>query len=199
MLLIINFITYFRGLLLLQKEFFKWMKDLGSGPLGEMTMKDDDFPEVERATEAHLIVAVLIATVTFAAAFTLPGGLKGDKEDTNRGSPILSKSSAFQAFVVSDALAFVLSTCCVFMHSMLPFCGFYRLRYAGLVLVSVLLILLAMAAMVIAFITGTFAVLAPNSLGLSIVICVIGLFFFVLSFLIIRGLVKSSLHPDKLL
>ncbi|KAK2647153.1 hypothetical protein Ddye_022348 [Dipteronia dyeriana] len=50
--------------------------------------------QIEKAKESHLIVAALIATVTFTAAFTLPGGViqDGDKE----GTAILSKKAAFE-------------------------------------------------------------------------------------------------------
>ncbi|KAL4614493.1 hypothetical protein ACB092_07G058100 [Castanea dentata] len=47
-----------------------------------------------------MIVATLITTVVFAAAFTVPGG---SNQDT--GTPILLKSIWFRVFVISDAVA----------------------------------------------------------------------------------------------
>ncbi|KAB2626650.1 ankyrin repeat-containing protein [Pyrus ussuriensis x Pyrus communis] len=77
----------------------------------------------KRAQEAHwddsskfdtnLVVAMLIATVTFAAAFTLPGGFKSN------GMPVLYKRAFFQVFVVFDVISFFLSTFVVFNHFML--------------------------------------------------------------------------------
>ncbi|KAJ1275137.1 hypothetical protein BS78_05G113500 [Paspalum vaginatum] len=49
------------------------------------------------------LVAILIATITFAAAFTLPGGYSADTG--NEGLPIMARKFAFQAFLISDALA----------------------------------------------------------------------------------------------
>nr|XP_028948542.1 ankyrin repeat-containing protein At5g02620-like isoform X2 [Malus domestica] len=63
--------------------------------------------------DTHLVVAMLIATVTFAAAFTLPGGFKGN------GMPVLYKRAFFQVFVVFDSISFFLSIFVVFNHFML--------------------------------------------------------------------------------
>uniref|UniRef100_A0A803LRQ2 PGG domain-containing protein n=1 Tax=Chenopodium quinoa TaxID=63459 RepID=A0A803LRQ2_CHEQI len=45
------------------------------------------------------VVAALLATVTFTAAFTVPGGYKGDT-----GIPNLGKKAAFQVFMVADVV-----------------------------------------------------------------------------------------------
>ncbi|KAK4440354.1 Ankyrin repeat-containing protein ITN1 [Sesamum alatum] len=55
-----------------------------------------------------MIVATLIATVAFAAAFTLPGGNNGDT-----GMPILIKRTWFTVFAVSNAVALFCSTASV--------------------------------------------------------------------------------------
>ncbi|KAE8784399.1 ankyrin repeat-containing protein [Hordeum vulgare] len=49
------------------------------------------------------LVAILITTITFAAAFTLPGGYSS--VDGSEGLPIMSRKVAFQAFLISDTLA----------------------------------------------------------------------------------------------
>ncbi|VAI26002.1 unnamed protein product [Triticum turgidum subsp. durum] len=49
------------------------------------------------------LVAILITTITFAAAFTLPGGYSS--VDGSEGLPIMSQKVAFQAFLISDTLA----------------------------------------------------------------------------------------------
>ena len=61
---------------------------------------DDDKEEddkiissVKKASETHLIMATLTATVTFAAGFTLPGGHSGTD-----GMAILTKKASFKAF-----------------------------------------------------------------------------------------------------
>ena len=139
---------------------------------------DEDVIGMKEASESHLVVAALIATVTFAAAFTLPGGYKSDTEDDpNKGTAILSKNAAFQSFVVSDAIAMVLSLSAVFVHFILSL-KFFR-KFIFLFVFALSFTLVAMAAMIVAFVTGTYAVLAP-SLGLAIVTCIIGLTFFLL-------------------
>ncbi|GAB4854135.1 hypothetical protein Ancab_022718 [Ancistrocladus abbreviatus] len=50
-----------------------------------------------------LLVATLVATVTFAAGFTLPGGYNQD--DPNIGMATLVKKRAFQVFVISNTIA----------------------------------------------------------------------------------------------
>ncbi|KAK0607769.1 hypothetical protein LWI29_020280 [Acer saccharum] len=142
---------------------------------------------MEKTKESHLIVAALIATVTFTAAFTLPGGViqEGDKE----GTAILSKKAAFQAFVITDAIAVVLSLSAVFAHFLMSLVqskisiqqSAFLLSYAALSTV------MAMGAMVIAFVTGTFAVLT-TSLWLAILTTFIGLTFFLLMYLICKKL-----------
>ncbi|XP_020553898.1 ankyrin repeat-containing protein At5g02620-like isoform X2 [Sesamum indicum] len=57
-----------------------------------------------------MIVATLIATVAFAAAFTLPGGNNGDT-----GMPILKKRTWFTVFAVSNAVALFCSTASIIM------------------------------------------------------------------------------------
>ncbi|KAL5799400.1 hypothetical protein ACOSQ4_032284 [Xanthoceras sorbifolium] len=42
-------------------------------------IKEENFKQLEKVKSSHLIVATLIATVTFAAAFTLPGGYKSEQ------------------------------------------------------------------------------------------------------------------------
>ncbi|KAL5204496.1 hypothetical protein ABZP36_009367 [Zizania latifolia] len=49
------------------------------------------------------LVARLVATITFAAAFTLPGGYSNDAG--NEGLPVMAKKFAFQTFLIADTLA----------------------------------------------------------------------------------------------
>ena len=68
---------------------------------------DDEVKELKPPQQT--VAATLVATVTLAAGFILPGGYKGDTEDDpNKGTAILSKNAAFQAFVIANAMAMVL-------------------------------------------------------------------------------------------
>jgi len=153
------------------------LKDARSGPLQRpiVMMKKEYFYTTERGKEARVLVAALVATVTFAAAFTMPGGYKNEQ-----GTPVLIKKAAFAVFVISDAIAMVLSTSALFMHFNRAVLGkggqvekdikenFFDWTSA--------LTICAIPALVIAFITGSYAVLAP-SFWLAITICFLGVSF----------------------
>jgi hypothetical protein len=190
----------------LQKEILESLEDVGSGPIGrgpfvlkgeEEKNNDEENKEeqeaLSKARESHLVVAALIATVTFAAAFTLPGGYKSD-QGPNEGTAILAKKAAFIAFVISDAMSMVLSILAVFIHfliSLIQGLEMEKNKEIGedttriLFGVATLFTMIGVGTMIIAFITGTYAVLEP-SLGLAISTCLIGLSFFFLVFLVFR-------------
>ena len=52
---------------------------------------------VKKISSTHSLAATLIATVTFAAALTVPGGY-----DEKKGTAVLSAMPEFVAFVVTD-------------------------------------------------------------------------------------------------
>jgi hypothetical protein len=160
-------------------------------------MKEDleQYSITERGIEAHIVVAALVATVTFAAAFTMPGGYKNEQ-----GTPVLIKNAAFVVFVISDAIAMVLSTSALFMH-------FYwaLLGKRGQVEEDIkgnfsdwtsTLIILAIPAMVIAFITGSYAVLSTSS-WLAITTCFIGVAFFFFASKVFKVQLRNILKEFK--
>ncbi|KAK1583239.1 hypothetical protein Q3G72_022059 [Acer saccharum] len=53
------------------------------------------------------VMATLIATFTFTAAFTMPGGYTSDGQ--HKGMAVLIRRTAFKAFVVTDTLALTTS------------------------------------------------------------------------------------------
>ncbi|XP_062173075.1 uncharacterized protein LOC133878502 [Alnus glutinosa] len=144
---------------------------------------------LQKASEAHLVVGALITTVTFAACISMPGGFVGSEEGSSHpGSALLRKNGAFIAFIIADTISMVLSSSAVFIHLLMPF--LFNERYYDkelqtysdeelrdkLLYMAFRLILWAMIAMVLAFVTGTYVVLVP-SLGLAIPNCIIGLSF----------------------
>jgi len=205
-------LTYFTlNIFFLQKEILESLEDVGSGPIGrgpfvlkgeEEKNNDEENKEeqeaLSKAREPHLVVAALIATVTFAAAFTLPGGYKSD-QGPNEGTAILAKKAAFIAFVISDAMSMVLSILAVFIHfliSLIQGLEMEKNKEIGedttriLFGVATLFTMIGVGTMIIAFITGTYAVLEP-SLGLAISTCLIGLSFFFLVYLVFRFISKD--------
>ncbi|KAL5757530.1 hypothetical protein ACOSP7_020141 [Xanthoceras sorbifolium] len=79
---------------------------------GEKWMKD--------TANSCMLVSTLIATVLFAAAFTIPGGNVNDK-----GIPIFLHTNAFIVFAISDALGMFSS-----LTSLLMFLAILTARYA---------------------------------------------------------------------
>ena len=124
------------------------------------------------AGETNLLVATIIATVTFTAAFTVPGGYESG--GIKPGLAILSKQAAFEAFVIANALAFGFSTGSILVY-------FYsaafreRLSFPDRRVKTQFALQLteySIVALLIAFISGTYAVV-PHCLGIAeaIIIC----------------------------
>ncbi|RVW12468.1 Protein accellerated cell death 6 [Vitis vinifera] len=139
---------------------------------------------LKKVGETHLIVTALVATVTFAAGFTLPGGY-----NENDGLATLGKKEAFKAFVVADTLAMVSSVSAAFvyffmagyekeelLHKHLPW-GFF-------------LTMFGMGAMVVAFMTGMYAVL-PRFSWLPIPVCVLCCCFFLVFYHVFKQFQKA--------
>ncbi|WVZ64167.1 hypothetical protein U9M48_013730, partial [Paspalum notatum var. saurae] len=129
--------------------------------------------DIKSLTETYTgntsLVAILIATITFAAAFTLPGGYSADTG--NEGLPIMARKFAFQAFLISDTLAMCSSLavafiCIIARWEDLEFLVYYRSFTKKLMW-------FAYMATTTAFATGLYTVLAPRLLWLAIVICVV--------------------------
>ncbi|KAM2099481.1 hypothetical protein FF1_026779 [Malus domestica] len=142
----------------------------GSRDTGESLMK---------AKDTQLVVATLIATVTFAAGFTMPGGYHSES-GSDQGSLILSRNTAFKAFVITNTLAMAMSSCSVLvlLYSSMYTKRKYRTQISDTFQIVVTLTMLALIAMVIAFVAGTYAVLGGHSPGLALKACVLGCFFF---------------------
>ncbi|XBI97442.1 hypothetical protein VPH35_017813 [Triticum aestivum] len=79
-------------------------------------LKLDESKESKKMTEAAQMTgigSVLVATMAFAAAFTIPGGYIAS-EQKNGGTPTLAGSYAFDAFMYAVAVAFICSMLATF-------------------------------------------------------------------------------------
>ncbi|KAM1155815.1 hypothetical protein ACFX13_027242 [Malus domestica] len=83
----------------LREEGEKWMKDTST---------------------SCMVVAILVASVMFSAAFTAPGG-----NHTDKGTPIFLSKTTFKVFAISDALSLFSS-----LTSVLIFLSLLTPRYA---------------------------------------------------------------------
>ncbi|XP_057990367.1 protein ACCELERATED CELL DEATH 6-like [Hevea brasiliensis] len=124
-------------------------------PHNMSTINRELMSSLRKASESHQTVATLIATVTFVAGFTLPGGYSG-QDGPDEGTAILTRKSAFKTFLVTDTIA-------------QPKESFVFYSFGHIFFTVV-----ALALMVVAFMTGEYAVLPHSSSGLGAAICVIG-------------------------
>ncbi|KAL0719943.1 hypothetical protein Bca4012_069267 [Brassica carinata] len=106
--------------------------------------------------EVHLLVAVLVATVAFAAAFQIPGGYKPD------GTPTLMEKAAFKCFLVFDTVAFCFSVTTVYFLFYASRHGF-RARSSFLYM-SCLLMVVSLIAMASAFVSGMYLISSKSRL-----------------------------------
>ena len=137
----------------------------GKGMTGTNSMKKD--------SQTNLLVATLIATVTFTAAFTMPGGCQSQGVD--EGSAVLSKRAAFHAFLIANTLAFGLSITTILVHFLASATITDVVFHRRVVRRAPLFTNWSIVALLVAFISGTYTVV-PHSLGITA-----PLFFFVAS------------------
>ncbi|XP_027158327.1 ankyrin repeat-containing protein At5g02620-like [Coffea eugenioides] len=137
----------------------------------DLSDKSDKIPQ------AYVIVATVIVTVTFAAGFTVPGGFESG-DGHKKGEAVLAKKAAFIVFVVSDSLALLLSMLVVFYQFVVRHRPGLFGEPSGLFSRKAL-IGYAMMAVVIAFMSGLFAVIPFHGIKiyLYVIIAFFGYFF----------------------
>ncbi|KAI3966299.1 hypothetical protein MKW92_011223 [Papaver armeniacum] len=125
---------------------------------GEAWMKD--------TSGSCMIVTALIATVAFAAAFTVPGGNISDSNSSMNGSPVFLGRTSFTVFVVADALALFAS-----ITSVLMFLAIYTSRYAEIdfleslpqkLIIGLATLFISMAAIMVTFCASLFIVVGET-------------------------------------
>ncbi|KAF7087301.1 hypothetical protein CFC21_090500 [Triticum aestivum] len=116
--------------------------------------------QVKEGTQSLCIGSVLIATVTFGATFTMPGGLRAD-DHTNAGSPTLAGTFYFYAFIVANTIAFTLSVMATISYIISGTPAVHPRRREVLFKRATPLMLISVSSMVAAFALGTYMMLAP--------------------------------------
>ncbi|KAJ4780482.1 Ankyrin repeat protein family-like protein [Rhynchospora pubera] len=130
---------------------------------------DDVMAPIANKLERTQIIglgSVLITTVAFAAAFTVPGGYNADN-----GAPVLGKRFMFRAFILANTLAFIQAFQSLFLVILdaLSDLRDLDLEYALYKFLS------AASCMVIAFGLGSYVMLAPVSLPIAIIVLIVSL------------------------
>ena len=138
---------------------------------------------VKQVSETNMLVATLIATVTFTAAFTVPGGFN-QNGNVGEGLVVLSKIAAFRVFLIANTLAFGLSTTSVFVRFLASATIEGAIFHREVVRRPSLLINWSIGALLVAFIAGTYTVV-PHPFGIAVVVilccCFLSTMFFPLS------------------
>uniref|UniRef100_A0A0D9XCL1 PGG domain-containing protein n=1 Tax=Leersia perrieri TaxID=77586 RepID=A0A0D9XCL1_9ORYZ len=143
---------------------------------------ENESEKLTKLAQVAIIGSVLIATVTFAAAFTLPGGYRQD-DHSNGGTPTLVGSYTFYAFVIANTLAFVYSSLATFglIYSAMPFVDLSIRRAYFRSLLSVLLhaqgskspaIAAAIAGDSVSFALAVYTMIAPVDRRTALFVCV---------------------------
>nr|XP_023920741.1 ankyrin repeat-containing protein At5g02620-like [Quercus suber] len=121
-----------------------------------MKAKKEKKDDIKDLANFNLVVATIIATVTFAAAFQVPGGTGGD------GLATLREKGSFVKFLIYDSLAFGFSAVSIFANFAYPFLAkATRITYP--IMFSLVLTEFSLICLVLAFIEGTRSVLTENS------------------------------------
>ena len=131
------------------------------------------------AAQVLALFSVLITTVTFASAFTLPGGSRSAGDGTGggvAGTPVLGgprRSYAFDAFILADALAFGIS---LLATSILLYAGVPAASLQGrfrLINLAYGLMWHSGRSLLAAFGLGLFVVLLPVARSIAIAVAVL--------------------------
>ena len=123
---------------------------------------------VKRVSETNLLVATLIATVSFTAAFTVPGGYN-QSGSVGEGLAVLRRNTAFGVFLIANTLAFGLSTTSVFVHFLGSATVTGNFFLSEVVRHSISFTNWSVGALLVAFVSGTYAVV-PHSWGNTVAI-----------------------------
>nr|KYP46898.1 Ankyrin repeat-containing protein At3g12360 family [Cajanus cajan] len=148
-------------------------------PKPEMSLKD--------LLNTFLVVATLMVTVTFAAAFTVPGGVYGsdDPDPEKRGMAVLAHKPFFWVFTTFNVIA---------MYSSVIACGLMLMAMIFDRKLATRVTILAMLCLVIAFLTVPVAFMAAvrlvvaNDSALALLITIIGGLY---TFLILLALLSG--------
>ncbi|KAI8561145.1 hypothetical protein RHMOL_Rhmol04G0315000 [Rhododendron molle] len=159
--------------------------------------KDEGLERSLKLFQTFVIVAALIATITFAAAFTIPGGYDGN-EGRDQGMAILARESAFKAFVITNTIAMVCSVTSIFQCLTAMWYSLQGKTDADYHYMNmcydraIYLIIASMFCLMIAFIAATFAVLA-HAIALVVSTCIIACFACI-GFIVEMGKFNARFH-----
>lgn len=157
-------------------------------PKAEDEAVKEEVEGLRKLGKTHMIVAILIATITFAAGFTMPGGY--DDDEVNAGMAVLADKGFFQAFVVADTVAMALSFCAIYVYFMASTIEDKR-KLIKCYSIARTMVTVSAQAMVVAFLTGVYVVL-QQTYYLKVVVPITGIFTFLCFFITAERIYNRS-------
>ncbi|XP_057950235.1 protein ACCELERATED CELL DEATH 6-like [Malania oleifera] len=146
------------------------------------------FGELLKETSDNLsVVATLLTTLTFAAAFTIPGGYNNNPP--REGMAVLGKKAAFHAFILSDTVAVCSSVIVVFLLIWQQR-DFVTLKRR--ITYSIRLLIVAIGGTLVAFMSGLYAVISGEVLWLAVLVCVASSVFLLIFVILILAAAFGS-------
>ncbi|ONI13119.1 hypothetical protein PRUPE_4G203800 [Prunus persica] len=140
-----------------------------------------------------LMVTTLITTVTFAAAFTMPGGYNNDV-GPDRGQALLQSNNDFKWFIITDSIAMtcsIIASCLLFWGAVNSNKSSYVFYFTS----AAALTHIALQSTKIAFETGIKAVM-PNQQFVKTLGNLVGAASHVITFMFLSQLVKMFSLPE---
>ncbi|XP_019183715.1 PREDICTED: protein ACCELERATED CELL DEATH 6-like [Ipomoea nil] len=137
----------------------------------ECVITEKDIHFMVETNRTNIVAASLIFTVTFTAGLTVPGGYNSNHGKT-QGTPLLLHDFGFQMFVIYDSLAFIFSILSILLHLTMVAKASSIQNYKSATrcfMCCRLMIMLAVTAVVAAFIYGIESTLAPSRFLLPVV------------------------------
>ncbi|XP_048131511.1 protein ACCELERATED CELL DEATH 6-like [Rhodamnia argentea] len=164
-------------------------------PTRQSKGKELEPPELDRLKEeanTRMVVATLVAAMTFASGFSVPGGYNGS--DPGAGIAILLHKAMYNVFVISNSIAMYSSIIALVILLWAQINDPHVVRKA--LLKARFPLLVALAAMPLAFMAGVYVTV--NKLAwLGIVVLVMGsvALFIILSFYLLVYIPLGYTHP----
>lgn len=159
----------------------------------EMPTKSSNMDNYKERVNTLLLVATLIATVTFAAGFTVPGGY--NSSDRDLGMATMLRDKGFHVFIFCDTIA-MYSSIIVAVTLIWAQLGDINLALNALTL-ALPLLGIALSMMSMAFTAGVFLVVSKLR-WLATAVLVMGITFLVIMSIIILPLCTSLSSSNRI-
>ncbi|KAK9664188.1 hypothetical protein RND81_14G024500 [Saponaria officinalis] len=127
-----------------------------TNPIESQQSNTADMNNYKDRVNTLLVVAALVATVTFASGFTVPGGY--NNSDPNQGTATMLRKKAFQIFILSDTVA-MYSSILVTISLIWAQLGDINLVFTAL-RIAIPLLGVSLATMSLAFMSGVYLVVS---------------------------------------